>query len=33
MELELAKELSRVDHDPLLLILLDLRNAYTPVDS
>ena len=32
MELKLAKELARVDHEPLFLVFLDLRKAYDTVD-
>ena len=32
MELKLTKELSRVDHEPLSLILLELRKEYDTVD-
>ena len=32
MELKLAQDLSKVDHSPLFLFLLDLRKAYNTVD-
>ena len=32
LELKLAQELSSIDHDPLFLVLLDLRKAYDTVD-
>ena len=32
MDLKLAQELVRIYHNPLVLVLLDLRKAYDPVD-
>ena len=33
VNLKLAQELSSVDHDPLLLVFLDLRKAYDTVET
>ena len=32
MDLDLTQELAILDHDPLLLVFLDLRNAYNTID-
>ena len=31
MELNLAQEITRIDHDPFFLVILDLRKAYNTV--
>ena len=32
MDMKLAQEISRLDHDPLFLVFLDLRKAYNTVE-
>ena len=32
MELKLAQDISRVDHEPLFVVFLDLRKAYNTMD-